>query len=332
MNHQLSAFVLFIGITFGLHVYSQEVTESPDHPAGTTPKVSFPRKKVVKQYPQTPQSLLQNQAAAFDTESAVTSEAAFDLGRSRKTIEFSHHSEINQDQLVNIPNQILPEESKRSFLIAQEIAANLPSVLSDEEETKYAQEKYHPTRASALDLVDFPTPKIQALADQLGGDVVAIFKYVRDQIRTEHQPKASKGAHMTLVLGSGGAGDKAALLFSLLRASGKLPGDEIRYANAQIKLPYFSKFGFGLASLTGWSTENEQAGSPTSEELQALTALANDQQDLTKSTETELVGVNRENIAYTLIDNSWTLRSVPQTQNYLVADRVWVKVKVNGEW
>lgn len=195
MKCQPSALVFFLGILLGIPVYGQDVTESSKLPTGTSPKVSFSKKTIRKVSPPSNSSRSSNHVKAFKVSSATPI-----LGRSRQTIEFVHGSGITLGQLAAIPNQSLDAQLKRSYLIAQETAANKP-----------ANEKYHPARASALDLVDFPTPKIQALADQLGGDVVAIFKYVRDQIRTEHQPKANKGAHMTLVLGSGGAGDKAAL-------------------------------------------------------------------------------------------------------------------------
>lgn len=237
---------------------------------------------------------------------AMSSQSNSVIDRSKRSLTFSELPLLSVNDLASIPNDILEATERRVHLLAQERAAAPPN-----------NQKYEPNRASAKDLVDFPTPKIQAIADRLNGDPVEIFKFVRDQIRTEHQPKANKGAHMTLVLGSGGAGDKAALLYSLFRASGKIPGDDIRYVSARVKIPLFSKYCFSLAGLTGWSSQNAQQGLPTASELAGLLGLAN---------------VERNSIASILKSNLWSMRSVPNAENHIVADRVWVKVRINGEW
>lgn len=177
----------------------------------------------------------------------------------RRSQVFSELPDISADQLASIPDSELDPTQKRTWLIEQEALAGLPD-----------NEKYSPARASALEMADFPTLKIQALAHQLNGNPMLIYKYVRDQIRTENQPKANKGAHMTLVLGSGGAGDKALLLYSLFRASGKLPGDEIRYINARVKLPIVTKFCFSLSGFTGWGPQDVAQGLPNETEIQSL--------------------------------------------------------------
>jgi hypothetical protein len=77
--------------------------------------------------------------------------------------------------------------------------------------------------AASIAKIDEATPEITELAKALGNNLVSIFKFVRDQIKTEDFPIAQKGAHVTLLCGSGGAYDKCALLASLLKAAGYLP-------------------------------------------------------------------------------------------------------------
>ena len=86
--------------------------------------------------------------------------------------------------------------------------------------------------------IDEVTPLIHdlALTLQTAGvsDPVKIFKFVRDQIETEPGMAAMKGAHLTLLTGSGGCADKAALLAALLKASGY---NDVEYLTAQIEMP-----------------------------------------------------------------------------------------------
>ena len=200
--------------------------------------------------------------------------------------------------------------------------------------------KYGPDRASAQDLVDTPTPEITAIVDRLrvpsndSASVINIFNWVRDNIRTEHQPRANKGAHMTLVLGSGGAGDKSALLVSMLRAYGKTPGTDVRYVSGSVKFPLFSKFCFSLAGLTGWASQNVQQGLPSATDIAELNDLANSDKvkDVENPKSEQLAGIHRNGIASMLREHRWTLTDVPVDQNYIQADRVWVRVLIGGEW
>jgi hypothetical protein len=64
------------------------------------------------------------------------------------------------------------------------------------------------------------TPAIHDLAQQLGGDPVKIYGYVRNQIRYEPYYGIRKGADETLAQKAGSDADQAALLIALLRDSG----------------------------------------------------------------------------------------------------------------
>lgn len=66
---------------------------------------------------------------------------------------------------------------------------------------------------------DFITPEIQQLADGLMNDPKLIFDYVRNRIKYSHYFGVKKGAHLTMVNGSGNDFDQCALLMALLRAS-----------------------------------------------------------------------------------------------------------------
>jgi hypothetical protein len=70
---------------------------------------------------------------------------------------------------------------------------------------------------------DFVTPEIEALARGLRNDPVKIFEYVHNYIKFEAYYGCKKGAHLTLLEGSGNEHDQCALLVSLLRAAGLDP-------------------------------------------------------------------------------------------------------------
>ncbi|MGJ8632377.1 MAG: hypothetical protein ACSHX7_00500 [Luteolibacter sp.] len=70
---------------------------------------------------------------------------------------------------------------------------------------------------------DEVTPEIEALAHGLKGDPVKIFEYVHNFIRYEAYFGSKKGAHLTLLEGSGNEHDQCALLVALLRASDLSP-------------------------------------------------------------------------------------------------------------
>ena len=67
------------------------------------------------------------------------------------------------------------------------------------------------------------TPEIEALARGLRNDPIKIFEYVHNFIRYEAYFGSKKGAHLTLLEGSGNEHDQCALLVSLLRAAGLNP-------------------------------------------------------------------------------------------------------------
>lgn len=67
---------------------------------------------------------------------------------------------------------------------------------------------------------DFITPEIQTLAANLGNDVLAIHRYVTNNIAFEAYYGSKRGAHLTLLEKRGNAHDQCALLVALLRAAG----------------------------------------------------------------------------------------------------------------
>ncbi len=80
-----------------------------------------------------------------------------------------------------------------------------------------------PTPVAGGNEADTITPEISALARGLRFDVVKIYEYVRNHIVFEPYYGCKKGAHLTLMEGSGNDFDQSALLMALLRASGKNP-------------------------------------------------------------------------------------------------------------
>ncbi len=84
------------------------------------------------------------------------------------------------------------------------------------------------------------TPEIQALAEGLRNDPVKIFEFVRNYIDYECYYGCKKGAHLTLLEGSGNDTDQATLLVALLRAA----GHSASYAYGPCKFP--------LAAVANW--------------------------------------------------------------------------------
>ena len=80
-----------------------------------------------------------------------------------------------------------------------------------------------PTPTPGGNSADFITPEIQNLAAGLSYDPTKIYEYVRNYIDYEDYFGSKKGAHLTLLEGSGNSFDQSALLVALLRASGYAP-------------------------------------------------------------------------------------------------------------
>ena len=68
------------------------------------------------------------------------------------------------------------------------------------------------------------TPEIQSLAEGLRNDPLKIYEYVRNYIDYQCYYGSKKGAHLTLMEGSGNDMDQASLLIALLRAAGHTAG------------------------------------------------------------------------------------------------------------
>ncbi|MEY4488391.1 MAG: hypothetical protein RIQ79_899, partial [Verrucomicrobiota bacterium] len=74
--------------------------------------------------------------------------------------------------------------------------------------------------SSAGNVADEITPEIQNLAASLQNDPTRIFEFVYNAIEYEHYYGSKKGAHLTLLEGSGNDMDQSALLVALYRAAG----------------------------------------------------------------------------------------------------------------
>lgn len=77
---------------------------------------------------------------------------------------------------------------------------------------------------------DAITPEIQNLSDALNHDPAKIFEYVHNFIEYQDYFGSKKGAHLTLLEGSGNSFDQSALFVALLRAGGHSP--EYKYGPA----------------------------------------------------------------------------------------------------
>ncbi len=80
-----------------------------------------------------------------------------------------------------------------------------------------------PTPTGGGNEADEITPEISSLAAGLQYNPLKIFEYVHNFIEFEPYYGSKKGAHLTLLEGSGNDFDQASLLVALLRASGKNP-------------------------------------------------------------------------------------------------------------
>ena len=97
------------------------------------------------------------------------------------------------------------------------------------------------------------TPEITALASALGGEALAIFAWVHDNIEFVPTYGSIQGSRMTLEARRGNAFDIAALLIALLRASG---------------IP--SRFAVGTVQLPAATIQNWLGGVPTPQVAQQL--------------------------------------------------------------
>jgi transglutaminase-like putative cysteine protease len=91
------------------------------------------------------------------------------------------------------------------------------------------------------------TPEIQALAASLGGDPLAIYNWVHDNVRFVPTYGSVQGSRMTLEAKSGNAFDTASLLVALLRAA-NVPA---RYVIGTVQVP--------VASVLNWLEGAENA-------------------------------------------------------------------------
>lgn len=90
----------------------------------------------------------------------------------------------------------------------------------------------------AYTAADFPdvtfSPRIQEKAAELGHDPVKIFEFVRNEFGFEAYYGLMKGPEATLLSGAGNDYDLAALLVSLLRAS----GTPARFVRGKVRIPF----------------------------------------------------------------------------------------------
>jgi RHS repeat-associated protein len=127
---------------------------------------------------------------------------------------------------------------------------------------------------------DEVTPEIEALARGLRNDPVKIFEYVHNFIRYEAYFGSKKGAHLTLLEGSGNEHDQCALLVSLLRAAGLNPS--YKYGPCIFSYSQMSKWlGISTSPFSHWTNAQliayyypkggAPAGFPTAAQREFLT-------------------------------------------------------------
>jgi len=127
---------------------------------------------------------------------------------------------------------------------------------------------------------DLVTPEIEALARGLRNDPVKIFEYVHNFIRFEAYFGSKKGAHLTLLEGSGNEHDQCALLVSLLRAAGLNPS--YKYGPCTFSYTQMAKWlGISTNPFSHWTNAQmlayyypgggAPAGFPTTAHRQLLT-------------------------------------------------------------
>ncbi len=96
------------------------------------------------------------------------------------------------------------------------------------------------------------TPEIAQLARGLRKDPVKIFEYVHNFIRFEAYYGSKKGAHLTLLEGSGNEYDQCALLVALLRSAGQTA--EYRYGPCVFTFAQLCKwYGISSAPYSHWT-------------------------------------------------------------------------------
>jgi len=99
---------------------------------------------------------------------------------------------------------------------------------------------------------DEVTPEIEALARGLRNDLVKIFEYIHNFIRFEAYFGSKKGAHLTLLEGSGNEHDQCALLVSLLRAAGLNPS--YKYGPCRFSYSEMAKWlGISTSPFSHWT-------------------------------------------------------------------------------
>ena len=129
---------------------------------------------------------------------------------------------------------------------------------------------------------DFVTPEIESLAIGLRNDPVKIFEYVHNYIRYEAYFGSKKGAHLTLLEGSGNEHDQSALLVALLRAAGLNPS--YKYGPCFFTYSQLASwFGLSSSPFSHWTnaqmiayyypTGGAPAGFPTAIQRQKLTII-----------------------------------------------------------
>jgi len=110
------------------------------------------------------------------------------------------------------------EESEENPITAQEASRSLGMAVTPLQSARSVSVKSVTPGGNEVDLV---TPEILSLAAGLKNDPIKIFQYVRNHIKYECYYGSKKGAHLTLLEGSGNDFDQAALLVALLRAAGQ---------------------------------------------------------------------------------------------------------------
>lgn len=132
--------------------------------------------------------------------------------------------------LVGPSSEQTATETEASISLARNLALPQPNTLTAKSLAAPLDASAPPTTTSGGNSADEITPEIEELARGLSYDPVKIYEYVRNYIDYDDYFGSKKGAHLTLLEGSGNSFDQSSLVVALLRVSGYSP--EYKYGPA----------------------------------------------------------------------------------------------------
>ncbi len=127
---------------------------------------------------------------------------------------------VNSLERSQVPPGFVERQAPSESATAMDAALSLSAAEPSEEITSFGAMSTMSTTGNEADLI---TPAIAELVTGLRNDPLKIFEYVYNHIEFEPYFGSKKGAHVTLLDGSGNDFDQASLLVAMLRAAGFAP-------------------------------------------------------------------------------------------------------------